>query len=126
MSDPFQHGVKYTEADAEEFRRSMASLSPQARAESEAEYSEALKNLEIMLENVLQDLRFREYAIEEVDDAITYTMLSRALATLTAMPGGRVRNSQLLAAALIKLARAPRAIVNPLAHLEKEEKPHHD
>ena len=70
--------------------------------------------------NVLLDIQAREHNYGVHDDSVSLYLTWEFVKAKMMQPGGPEFAAMLLAAALQRLARAPRAS-NPLAHLENEE-----
>jgi hypothetical protein len=76
--------------------------------------------LDGLCRSVLEDIVNREQRYGVYDDSVTLYLTWEFVKLKMMQPGGAEFAAMLLAAALQRLARAPRAS-NPLAHLENEE-----
>lgn len=82
--------------------------------------AEAGAALDHMCANVLQDMTNREQRWGIIDDSVSCYLTWEFVKARMMQPGGPEFAAMLLASALLRLARAPRAS-NPLAHWENEE-----
>jgi hypothetical protein len=98
-----------------------ANLPTEISVKSEQVFADATRNLDIMVNNLRTDVESREQATGIIDDSAEFVILHmRMMALINRTDEDRKIATGLLAAAIYRLARVPRAILNPLAHLEDE------
>lgn len=120
MTNPFDRPGDWNDPD--QLRHFYDSIPPAKLAECEQFYADAQRDMNEFIEGVLRDIESREALIGIHDDSIQFAITHTMLTQLAFLSGPQAIGMWLkvLVAAAFKLARAPRATRNPLAHLEDD------